>query len=310
MVSKGLLSLSPAALAQMTQSSRLPGCIQAVTSVTSPVSSQCRFDDPTVDRNHLEVELSRQEDRRGSTPASEIQYPVARLDLEVSHEVLQLPQRVRSHVQAEHPVRVIVARERKPVRSTQRLHTFNSANDLILPSPTPRERDPIPSPSAADPARDRRRSCGESRLVEPRLRAFDRGKVARLQPMLEGVILRSRPCGIQEIEIGHRRGFVQLRGATEHFPHHRGLAHPGRPRDDQHWHRIHADLCQRRPCWTGPRFTTGRPGSEHLEGPGRRFTLRAQPPVSGRGTQGSDRAGAWRHDSLEGDNEVRGDGDG
>ena len=46
MVRSGPLSTPPAALAHIIQSSRLPACMRAVTSVRNPVNSQCRCHHP------------------------------------------------------------------------------------------------------------------------------------------------------------------------------------------------------------------------------------------------------------------------
>jgi len=67
---------------------------------------------PQIGCPHLDTELSGQEDRRRSSAGSKIEYSHARSQIEVARQILEQPERVGTHVQADQPPWVVIARSR------------------------------------------------------------------------------------------------------------------------------------------------------------------------------------------------------
>src|SRR5689334_13855518 len=66
---------------------------------------------PEVARRHRHPALTREEDRGCAPAAAEIENPSSRLELECREDVLELPERMRSHFERQDPTRVVPRRQ-------------------------------------------------------------------------------------------------------------------------------------------------------------------------------------------------------
>ena len=69
--------------------------------------------DPEIGRPHLEAELLGEEDRAHRPSAAQVHHPHPRLQLHHLAEGLRKPQHVRPHLVGDHPLRIVLRRERE-----------------------------------------------------------------------------------------------------------------------------------------------------------------------------------------------------
>ena len=94
-----------------------------LTAVTRPhrlqVAPQFGFVDPQIERDDVDVAFARKKDRGRALPTAEVQDLAPTMEVEIAEQILELPQRMRTHVEAQDPRWIVVSGQRVPVRLRQ-----------------------------------------------------------------------------------------------------------------------------------------------------------------------------------------------